>query len=395
MSILKHSSIIAALVSDGFHTIRFIERLTSGRSRSGIDDLLRVRRFLFLEYEPALGSNVHAAPVFEALKRVVPDAVTMVAGSSIAFEVFRHNPFIDYLVETPRPAVSLLRAVRSLRGHLKTSGFVPEIVITSTCSQQRSAAVLAFLACPAIRLGYTFAPELYDFLLRYDPQQSMIENNLKIIERLGYQKQTVEPRVFYTKADLAKAERLLQMNGIGFSTTRIVCVTQTSRSQRRSWPGGQFISVLNHARSKYNADIIFVGTSSEAEDIESFRAQICGSTVSLAGQTTIQMMAALLASSDLALTLDTGNLHIARSVGLPMVILAPAWAPSIQWLPLGFDQFQVFLGDVDPCSPPGCEVIQMDTAEVIEALDRLLTVYPPSDSARRKRAEHSLSAIQR
>ena len=394
MSILKHSKVANAFVSRGFQVMRLAERRTAGSHDPGIDVLRRVRRFLFLEHEPALGSNIHATPVFEALKRAVPDAVTMVAGGRMAFEVFRHNPFVDYLVEMPRPAFGLLHSIRSLRRHLKAIGFVPEIVITSKSSQPRSIGIVAFLAGTAIRLGYTFAPELYDVSLSYDSQRSLIDNNLRIIERLGYQNEQVEPRVFYTRDELEKAETLLRENGIAKSTARIVCITQTSRTQRRGWPVGQFISVLNHARSKYHADVIFAGTSSEAQDIESIRAQVSGATLSLAGQTTIQTMAALLASSDLVLTLDTGNMHIGRSVGVPMVILAPAWAPSIEWLPLGFDQFHVFLGDLDPCSPPGCEVIQMDTAKVIEALDRLLTTYPPSDAARRQRAERNLSSIR-
>jgi len=254
---------------------------------------------------------------------------------------------------------------------------------------------MAFLAGAAIRLGYTFAPELYDIPLSYDSQRSLIDNNLDIIERLGYQKESVEPRVFYTREDLEKTETLLRENGVAKSTARIVCVTQTSRTQRRGWPVAQFISVLNHARSKYNADLIFAGTSSEAEDIDSLRAQISCSSVSLAGQTTIQSMAALLASSDLVLTLDTGNMHIGRSVGVPMVILAPAWAPSIEWLPMDFDQINVFLGDRDPRSPPDCDIIQMNAAKVIEALDHMLTTYPRCDAARRYRAERNVSSIQR
>ena len=394
MSILKNSKITTAFVSGGFRTMRFIR--AQGRSVPGIiDDLHRVRRFLFLEYGTALGTNVHATPVFEALKRAVPDAVTMVACSRMGFEVFRHNPFIDYLIETPWPPTSPLHAVRSLRSHLKTTGFDPEIVITSKGNERRSISMLALVAGTAIRFGYTLAPELYDVVLSYDAKQSLIGNHLNVIERLGYQKESVEPRVFFTRKDLEKTEWLLRENGIAKSTTRIVCVTQTSRTQRRGWPVAQFISVLNHASSKHNADIVFAGTSSEAQEIESLRAQVPGATVSLAGQTTIQTMAALLASSDLVLALDSGNMHIGRSVGVPMVILAPAWAPSIEWLPLGFDQFHVLLGDLDPCSPPGCEIIQMDQTEVTEAVDRLLTTYPPSDSARRQRAERNVSSILR
>ena len=395
MSILKHARITSAFVRGGFHALRLMERRAGGKSLLGVNDLRRARHFLFLEYTTALGGNVHATPIFEALKRAVPDAAIMVACSRMGFEVFRHNPFIDYLVETPRPTVSPLQALRCLRAQLKTTGFVPQIVITSKGNEQRSIGVLGFLAGKAIRLGYTLAPELYDVLLRYDCKRSLIENQLAILERLGYQEDAVEPRVFYTQADLDKAHGLLQENGIANSPARIVCVTQTSRTQRRGWPAEQFAAVLNHARSKYNADLIFVGTSSEVQDIELFRARIPAATLSLAGQTTIQTMAALLASCDLVLTLDTGNMHIGRSVGVPMAILAPGWAPSIEWLPLGFDQFQVFLGERDPCSSRECEIIQMDTEQFIEGLDRLLTSYPPSEAARRQRAERNLSSIER
>src|SRR5205823_6000082 len=148
----------------------------------------------------------------------------MVACSRMGFEVFRHNPFIDYLVETPRPALSPLQAVRHLRRHLKTTRFTPDIVITSRGNEQRSIGVLAFLAATAIRFGYTFAPELYDVLLRYDFKRSLIENQLAIVDRLGYQTELVEPRVFYTRADLEKIETLLQEKNISNSAARVVCV---------------------------------------------------------------------------------------------------------------------------------------------------------------------------
>jgi hypothetical protein len=74
-----------------------------------------------------------------------------------------------------------------------------------------------------------------------------------------------------------------------------------------------------------------------------------------------------------------------------MVILAPAWAPAVEWLPLGFDQFSVFLGGLSKDSPPGCEIIEMDTAQVIASVDHLLTQYPPSEEARRQRVERSVS----
>lgn len=391
MSILKDSSIAAAFVSGGFHTMRFVDRCARGRSRLGIDDLRRARRFLFFEYEPALGSNVHATPIFEALKRVVPDAVTMVAGGRMAFEVFRQNPFIDYLVETPGRGASLLRSVRSLRGHLKATGFVPEIVITSYTSQQRSIAIQAFLAGRAIRLGYTFAPELYDVFLRYDSRRSLIENNLRIIEGLGYQKQTVEPRVAFGPEDLDRAKSLLGRTETG--RPRVVFITQTSLTQSKNWPADRFVAVANHVTTVLGGCAIFVGTGKETERIEAIRTGVQGHSISLAGQTTISQLAAVFSLCDYAVSLDTGNLHIGRSVGLPMVILTPAWQPLIEWLPLGFDQYRIFKGDDIPKAPSDYVMDEMGVDEVIAALDDLFARYPASQQSREGRVERSLAQV--
>ena len=317
--------------------MKFIERRAGG-----IDDLRGVRHFLFLEYNSALGSNVHATPIFEALKCAVPDGVSMVACSRTAFEVLKHNPFIDYLVETPRPAESGLQAVRLLRSYLRTTDFDPEIVITSKGNEQRSTALVAFMAGTAIRLGYTLAPELYDIPLRIDYERSLIDNNLRVIERLGYHNQAFEPRVAFAPADLEYASGLLRTTDD--DRPRVAFITQTNPAQRKKWPADRFISVANHVTQARGGCAVFLGNSAEAGPIETIRAGVQGKTVSLAGKTTISQVAAVLSMCDYAVSLDTGNMHIGRSVGLPMVILAPAWQPVIEWLPLGFDQYRILKG---------------------------------------------------
>ncbi len=370
---------------------RWIELIVRGRLPVTPQALASARCFLFFQYDTALGSNIHATPVYEALKLALPEAKTVVACGRVGFEVLKHNPFVDHLIQTPDPYTHLFRAARLLRTHLREQQLAPDAIVTNTGNVRRRISLLALVAAMASRIGYTLAPRLYHFTLERDKSISLIANNLRLIGLMGHNYRHVEPRVAYTSADVAEAEQLLRENGIGSDTPRIVCITQTSKTQRRSWPVEQFVAVVNHLLSRYQANIIFVGTSSEAQDIELLRSRIRGTTVSLAGRTKIQTMAALLASSDLALTLDSGNMHVARSVGLPMVILAPAWAPAVEWLPLGFDQFSIFMGDLAPDSPPGCEIIQMDTAQVIDSVDRLLRRYPPSQEARRQRVDSRIS----
>lgn len=391
MSTLKSSKFASLLLSRGFHSMRLIDHFVRARRSGGADRLRGARRFLFLEFTPALGSNVHATPIFEALKRVVPDAVTMVACGRMAFEVYRHNPFIDYLVEIPNPVGNGLQALRALRRYLKTMNFAPDIVLTSAGSRQRSIAAVGFLACKAIRAGYTLAPELFDVVLRYDPEKSLMDNNLGVVERLGYPKQALEPRVAFGPEDLHRAYSLINNTEIG--RPRVVFITQTSPTQRKSWPLDRFVAVANHVTTTLAGRAIFVGTDKEAQGVEAIRSRVQGDTISLAGQTTISQLAAVLSLCDYAVTLDTGNMHIGRSVGLPMVILAPAWQPVIEWLPVGFDQYRIFKGDDIPKAPPDYVMDEMCVDDVIAALDDLFARYPVSIQSRSARVARSMANV--
>jgi ADP-heptose:LPS heptosyltransferase len=388
---LNRSRVFQAVANGTLVATRWIERLVRGPLPDTPQALKSARCFLFFQYETALGSNIHATPVYEALKLALPDAKTVVACGKLGFEVLKHNPFVDYLIQTPDPYTHLFHAARFLRTYLREQQLAPDAIVTNTSNVRRSISLLALFTSNALRVGYTLAPRLYHFTLKRDSSTSLIANNLRLIGLMGHEHAHVEPRVAYTSTDLAEAEQWLQQNGTGNSAPRIVFVTQTSPTQRKSWPADRFVAVANQSISRYGANLIFVGTASEASAIASIRSKIKGKTLSLAGQTSIPSLAALLSSSDLAVTLDTGNMHIARSVGLPMIVLAPAWDPGIEWLPWGFDQFRIFKGDDIAFAPPGYQILEVDTAEVLESIDDLLTRYPASATARRQRVDRRIS----
>jgi ADP-heptose:LPS heptosyltransferase len=391
---LTRSSAFQAASSGSLAAARWIERLVRGRLPDPPQALKSARCFLFFQYETALGSNVHATPVYEALKLALPDAKTIVACGGLGFQVLRHNPFVDHLIQTPDPYTHLFQAVWVLRRYLRQQKLAPDAIVTNVGNVRRSISLLAFATANALRVGYSLVPSLYHFTLERDNSVSLMFDNLRLVGLMGHAYGHVEPRVAFSSPDLAKAEEWLQQNGVGSDVPRIVCITQTSPTQKKGWPADRFAAVVNHAISEYGANAIFVGTSSEAAAIESLRNQIRGKTLSLAGQTTIPALAALLASSDLAVTLDTGNMHVARSVGLPMIILAPAWDPGTEWLPWGFDQFRIFKGDDIPFAPAGYQILEVDVPEVVESMDNLLIEYPPSATARRQRMDRSLSRMR-
>ena len=119
-----------------------------------------------------------------------------------------------------------------------------------------------------------------------------------------------------------------------------------------------------------------------------------GDSISLAGQTTISQLAAVLSLCDFAVSLDTGNMHIGRSVGLPMIILAPAWQPVIEWLPLGLDQYRIFKGEDIPQAPLDYVMDEMGVKEVVSALDDLFVRYPASQQSRQGRVDRGMTRVR-
>ena len=78
-------------------------------------------------------------------------------------------------------------------------------------------------------------------------------------------------------------------------------------------------------------------------------------------------------------------MHIGRSVGLPMVIIAPAWSPPLEWLPVGDARFVILKNlDMTPAQMPADYIIdEVSVEEVIAALEGLLG--PASPDAREAR----------
>jgi ADP-heptose:LPS heptosyltransferase len=88
-------------------------------------------------------------------------------------------------------------------------------------------------------------------------------------------------------------------------------------------------------------------------------------------------MAALLSLCDVGLTLDTGTLHVGRTVGLPMAILAPAWSPPLEWLPLNNPRYRILKNADMVVCPPDYVIDEVSVDEVTGALRGLLQEFPP------------------
>jgi ADP-heptose:LPS heptosyltransferase len=334
--------------------------------------LEEIHTFVVLQHATALGSVIHSTPLIPALRAVVPDAHIVVAASGFGLEVFRNNPGVDLLVAMSSP-VHNADANRVLARHLPAGTFA---TLTPAGNERTAIALAARFAGAGNLCGFTLAPELYRRPLQYDPARSQIANNLQLVEALGHAPAALhEPQIFFSELDRIYAQSLLD----GYDPHRLLVafVTQTSVTQRKSWRPERFLAAAEFLIQHYEAQIVFVGSEGERTTIEGLRCRVQGTTWNVAGQTTISQLAALLGLCDIGLTLDTGTMHVGRAVGLPMVIIAPAWSPPVEWLPLGDLRFTILKNLDLPVAPPDYVIDEVSVDDVTAALSDLLTRYPP------------------
>ena len=301
----------------------------------------------------------------------------MLAGSGFGVSVFRDHPELERVIDTPSPYDDLLAAVRALRRE-SLFGREPYIVLTSNGSQRTRVALQALLSGGRVLVGFTEMPHLYRRSLRFDAAQSQIRNNLRVVEALNHHlpRQAYEPEVYFTRNDYDRAQLLLEHDGIDFGRPLAIFATQTSVTQRKGWRIERFRAAAEWLVREWNAQIIFVGAASEARAVDALREPLAFSTVNLAGKTSVAELCAVLSLGDIGLTLDTGTLHLGRAVGLPMVVIAPAWSPPHEWLPLGDLRFEVLKQRDLDIAPEGYVIDEVSITDVQAAMSRLLKRFP-------------------
>lgn len=330
---------------------------------------LSPRNFFLPQFQSALGTVVHATPVVEALKQTLPQSRIIVASSGLAVQVWEGNPHLEALVHTPNPLSDPLGAVRAFRRAGLFRG-EPFVTLLTTGNERTKITLTARLAGRSRCLGFAVRSALVHKHLHFDPELSQIQNNLRLLTLLGLHASEIctEPRI-YPARGVGYAEDLLAP----IALPRIVLATQTSPTQRKSWLQERWIDLAYALRARYNAELIFIGTAAEAEAIESVRKGIGFPTTSIAGLTTIQQLAAVLERCDLGVMLDTGPLHVARAMSLPAVIIAPAWSPVHEWLPVDNPRYRILKNaDFLPPPPEDYVIQEVSVDEVLNAAAGLL-----------------------
>ena len=115
------------------------------------------------------------------------------------------------------------------------------------------------------------------------------------------------------------AEEFLVAAGARMGRTRIAVGAGASYGSAKCWPPERFAETLNSLADANDAEVILFGTIQEEAVSAAIAAELKRKPIDLTGKTQIMELAALLSRCNLFIGNDSGAMHVAAAVGLPIV----------------------------------------------------------------------------
>jgi ADP-heptose:LPS heptosyltransferase len=130
----------------------------------------------------------------------------------------------------------------------------------------------------------------------------------------------------------------------------VVNVNASKLAYERRLPENNFIEIINHITGKFKCKVILTGSNNETDYVKNIfsNIKIKDLVTDLSGKTSVSELTALISSSCCLITNDSGPLHIASALNIPVIAFFGPETP-VRYGPLS-NKSLVFYKDLE-CSP--------------------------------------------
>lgn len=308
-----------------------------------------------------IGDVVMSLPSFASLKKCFPRSELIALVREYTSDVagsFRH---IDSVM-TYDPGESVFETARKLRDRQADA-----ILFLYPRDKLSVAALLAGIP---IRVGTAY--RWYSLLFnrrvhehRKVSTKSEAEYNLSIIRAIGCTAAEMDARLEIDEGAKSAARRFIDRNRLG----RFVAIHPGSGGSATDWDGAKFRELCRLITTDPDIHVVITGSKAEKE-LCSAVAKGIQRCVNSAGEFTLKEFIAFLSFAGVFVSNSTGPIHLAASVGVPVVGLYPNNKPMTpeRWAPIS--DTKIILTPSD-----GSDDLSVIPAErVHEALSKMITV---------------------
>ena len=290
-----------------------------------------------------LGDVLLATPAIHALRQFRPDARITLLTSPTGAQVNGVIPDIDDVISYQAPWMDPDRTLAldpsreaSTISRLRRQGFDAAIIFTSYHQSSLPAAYLCYLAGIPLRHAASIdGPGSLLTSRHRHPDRPMheVERGLDLVGGLGAES-SVDDLVLQPLTEdrqvMREFARSLRQAG-----RPIVAIHVGSTCPSRAYPPDAFVRVARAVQATFDAELLWTGSRDERDLVDRIRSELGQPGLNLAGHTNLSQLAALIAECDIAITGNTGPMHVSAAVKTPVVALFALTNPPHEWHPWG------------------------------------------------------------
>jgi len=336
------------------------------------------KKILVIRYR-FIGDTVLTIPFLRNLRRAYPDAQIDMLVGPVSGDVLLDCPYIDNLIyfDTTRKHKYENPTAKNELQKLPTKQSSASAFFTPASQEKRktfwsyvkllrqnkydkayvlkrsfSSAALAFLAGIKQRIG--FDTENRGILLTkkilYVKNRHEIECFLDVLKADDIYVRDNHLENWISKKSEEKIQEIL--SNYDFSDKQKALVHATSGNINKQWSIENFAKIITHLSNEKNIRVFFTGTAKDSEIYEKILSLIApelqNKPINLCGKLSIQDSTALINKMDFVVGSDSGTLHIAASLNIPVIGIYGPMNPK-KWSAWGEIHKPVYL-DM-PCIP--------------------------------------------
>jgi lipopolysaccharide heptosyltransferase II len=317
--------------------------------RAGDAPLGAVREIAVVKFW-GVGNAALLLPVLQALKRRYPAArltVVTLAENRPLYAAVADRVLTVRMRPLPRTLLDLLRVLARLR-RLR-------IDLALDFEQfARASQVLLFLARPQQGIAFDTRGQrraaLADVEVAYDDARHCGEGFLALARAAGVREQTYRPGGLAVEPQAAaRVARWGRSRGLGKARPLVVLHPGSGDNfPGRRWPTRRFGLLARQLVDRHGAVVAVTGGRAEAHLAREVVEASAHDVDDLTGRLTLQELIALLARATLVVSNDTGPVHLASALGVPVIGL---YGPNTPQLYGPRSAGSVAFYDAPPCSP--------------------------------------------
>ncbi|MBI1820806.1 MAG: lipopolysaccharide heptosyltransferase II [Nitrospirae bacterium] len=272
----------------------------------------------------SMGDIIHSLPVSQALKALYPDARISFLVNRQYQDILAGNPFIDEIFlfdrniwnQFPKSIFSIVKLVNEIRK--KSFDLVIDL------QGLLRSGLLAWAASGKKVIGFNNSREGSRFF--YDQRISVPNENIHAVDRyllipktMGW-KEKPQFNIEICEKDKVFIEDFIKAEKVK-SYLKLIGIQPVARWKTKEWSGANFAKLADLIQQNQECQVVFFGSREELLQVQKIVRQMTSLPIIATGKLTLKQLAALLKRCEMLITNDSGPMHLAAALNIPVIAL--------------------------------------------------------------------------